>query len=112
ARQILDNLTRHGALEPMVVVIPNGNVDDYPTEVLDHVVPAVGQSYHITDDPERRAMVGLSLGGMRTMSLALTNPGEFSSFGVFAGFLFGMPAGVDAERVNAQTDLIRLYTGG
>ena len=112
ARQILDNLSRDGALEPMVVVMPNGNVDDYPTEVLDHVVPAVGQSYHISDDPDRRAMVGLSLGGMRTMSLALTNPGEFSSFGVFAGFLFGVPAGVDAEKVNAQTDLIRLYTGG
>lgn len=112
ARQMLDNLTRNGSAEPMVVVMPNGNVDDYPTEVLENVIPAVDEGYHISDDPDRRAMVGLSLGGMRTMSLALTHPGEFSFFGVFAGFLFEVPGEVDAAAVNAQTELIRLYTGG
>lgn len=112
AQQILDNLTNEGAAEPMVVVMPNGNVADYPAEVLQNVIPAVGHRYHISDDPDRRAMVGLSLGGLRTMSLALTHPGEFASFGVFAGFLFGVPADVDVAAVNAQTDLLRLYTGG
>jgi enterochelin esterase-like enzyme len=111
ARQILDNLTLEGAIEPMVVVMPNGNVGDYPAELLGNVIPAVEQQYHVSDDPAMRGITGLSLGAMRTLSLTLTNPGEFAYVGAFAGFLFGTPGNVDVEKVNAETELLRLYTG-
>jgi enterochelin esterase-like enzyme len=111
AKQIFDNLTRDGAIEPMVVVMPNGNVNNYPDELLGNVIPAVENAYNVTEDPDRRAIAGLSQGGMRTISLTLTHPGEFSHVGVFAGFLFGTPQGVDVAKVNAETDLLRLYTG-
>jgi enterochelin esterase-like enzyme len=111
ARQILDNLTRDGDVEPMVVVIPNGNVADYPAELLDNVIPAVDAQYHVSDDPADRAIAGLSLGGMRTLNLLLTRPGEFAYVGAFAGFLFGTPPNIDVDAVNAETELLRLYTG-
>ncbi len=111
ARQILDNLTLTGAMEEMVVVMPNGNVNNYPAELLDNVLPAVEGAYHVSDDPQQRAIAGLSLGGQRTMTLLLSNPGEFAYVGAFAGFLFGVPANVDVARVNAETELVRLYTG-
>ena len=111
ARQILDNLTLDGAMDEMVVVMPNGNVNNYPAELLGNVLPAVEAGYHVSHDPEQRAIAGLSLGGQRTMSLLLSNPGEFSQVGAFAGFLFGVPPTVDVAKVNAETELVRLYTG-
>jgi enterochelin esterase-like enzyme len=111
ARQIFDNLTLDGAIDEMVVVMPNGNVNNYPAELLDNVIPAIEGAYHVSDNPDERAIAGLSLGGQRTMNLALTHPGEFAYVGAFAGFLSGAPANVDVERVNAETELIRLYTG-
>ncbi|GHD43885.1 esterase [Mycetocola manganoxydans] len=111
ARQILDNLTLDGSIDPMVVVMPNGNVNNYPAELLDNVLPAVEGAYHVSDDPDQRAIAGLSLGGQRTMSLLLSNPGEFSQVGAFAGFLFGLPPNIDVAKVNAETELVRLYTG-
>ncbi|WP_210507642.1 esterase family protein [Naasia sp. SYSU D00057] len=111
AKQILDNLTVDGAIEPMVVVMPNGNVSDYPAELLGNVLPAVEGAYSVSEDPADRAIAGLSLGGMRTVDFVLRNPGEFADVGAFAGFLFGVPGGVDAEAVNAETRLLRLYTG-
>lgn len=111
ASQIFDNLTLDGAIEPMVVVMPNGNVNNYPAELLGNVLPAVEGAYHVSEDPDQRAIAGLSLGGQRTMSLLLTHPGEFSHVGAFAGFLFGVPPNVDVAKVNAETELVRLYTG-
>ncbi|AWB87635.1 esterase [Mycetocola zhujimingii] len=111
ARQILDNLTLDGAMEEMVVVIPNGNVNNYPAELLDNVLPAVEGAYNVSEDPAERAIAGLSLGGQRTMSLLLTNPGEFAYVGAFAAFLFSVPSDVDVAKVNAETELVRLYTG-
>lgn len=110
APQILDNLTRDGAIEPMVVVMPNGNVSDYPRELLDNVVPATDERYNVSSDPADRALAGLSAGGARTVSVLKAHPGEFAWIGTFAAG-FGGADGVDAEAINAGTELYRLYTG-
>jgi enterochelin esterase-like enzyme len=110
ARQILDNLSRDGAIEPMVVVMPNGNVGNYPRELLENVVPATEAAYNVTSDPARRALAGLSAGGARTVSVLKAHPGEFAWIGTFAAG-FGSTAGVDAAAINEGTQMYRLYTG-
>lgn len=110
ARQILDNLSLDGAIEPMVVVMPNGNVSNYPRELLENVVPVTEERYHVSSDPADRALAGLSAGGARTVSVLKAHPGEFAWIGTFAAG-FGGTAGVDAAAINAGTELYRLYTG-
>lgn len=109
-RQILDNLSLDGAIEPMVVVMPNGNVSDYPAELRENVVPATEQNYNISSNPDKRALAGLSAGGARTLSVLKSYPGEFASIGVFSAG-FGNGDDVDVEAINAGTDLFRLYIG-
>lgn len=110
ARQILDNLARDGSLEPMVVVMPNGNVNDYPAELRENVVPAAELNYNVSSDPHKRALAGLSAGAARTVSVLKAYPGEFGSIGMFSGG-FGSGDGVDVDAINAGTDLLRLYIG-
>ncbi|MDP3950483.1 esterase family protein [Microbacterium sp.] len=109
-RQILDNLFLDGAIEPMVVVMPNGNVNDYPKELLENVVPATEQNYNVSSDPHQRALAGLSAGGARTLSVMKAHPDQFSWIGVFSAG-FGSGNGVDVEAINANTDMIRFYIG-
>lgn len=110
ARQILDNLSIDGAIEPMVVVMPNGNVSNYPRELLENVIPVTEERYNISSDPLDRALAGLSAGGARTVSVLKAHPGEFAWIGTFAAG-FGGTAGVDAAAINSGTELYRLYTG-
>ena len=110
ARQILDNLSLDGAIEPMVVVMPNGNVSNYPRELLENVVPVTEERYNVSSDPAERALAGLSAGGARTVSVLKAHPGEFAWIGTFAAG-FGGTAGVDAAAINAGTELYRIYTG-
>ncbi|WP_347976988.1 alpha/beta hydrolase-fold protein [Microbacterium sp. ProA8] len=110
ARQILDNLSLDGAIEPMVVVMPNGNVSNYPRELLENVVPVTEERYNVSSDPLDRALAGLSAGGARTVSVLKAHPGEFAWIGTFAAG-FGGTAGVDAAAINAGTELYRIYTG-
>ncbi|MBM7503968.1 alpha/beta hydrolase-fold protein [Agromyces aurantiacus] len=110
ARQILDNLALDGATEPMVVVMPNGNVSNFNAEILDNVLPAVEAGYHISSDPARRAMAGLSAGGARTAGMVKAYPGAFSQIGLFSAG-FGSTSGIDVAAINAGTDLLRMYVG-
>lgn len=110
APQILDNLYRQGQIEPMVVVMPNGNASNYQSELLDNVMPALAASYHVTDDPQQQAIAGLSMGGMNSLVTWLTHPGEFAYVAAFSGGLFWTPP-FDAAAVNAGTTLARIYVG-
>ncbi|MFJ6651354.1 alpha/beta hydrolase [Microbacterium sp. NPDC091313] len=111
APQILDNLRRAGQLEDMVVVMPNGNSSNFQKEILENVIPAVQNGYNVTSNPDRRANAGLSMGAMNTLGLLLARPDQFAYVGAFSGFLFSTPSTVDVAAVNAETELIRLYTG-
>lgn len=111
SKQIFDNLTIQGDMEPMVVVMGNGNVSNVEKELLRNIVPAARQSYNISHDPARQALAGLSLGGYQSLSTLFDHPGEFAYVGSFAGFVFGSAGGVDDEAINEGTKLLRLYTG-
>lgn len=110
AKQILDNLTRDGETEPMIVVMPNGNVSNFNAEILGSLLPAAEASYRISTDPSQRAMAGLSAGGARTAGMLKANPGAFAYIGLFSAG-FGSTAGIDVTAINEGTELLRMYIG-
>ncbi|MGW4940404.1 alpha/beta hydrolase-fold protein [Actinoplanes sp. NPDC004185] len=115
AKQILDNEFLDGSLVPMVVVMGNGNVPDFPMELLENIVPAARAGYHISGDPAQQALAGLSMGGFQTFDVLKTHPGEFAYIGTFsAGISFSPtadPTGYDPTAINNGTKLLRIYTG-
>ncbi|UBU09451.1 alpha/beta hydrolase [Nonomuraea gerenzanensis] len=110
AKQILDHHFLDGNLEPMVVVMGNGNVPDFNKELLENLVPAARARYHVSDDPSQQALAGLSMGGGQTFGVLKAFPGRFAYVAAFSAG-FGSGAGVDAAAINSGTKLLRLYVG-
>ncbi len=110
AKQILDNQFLDGDLEPMVVVMGNGNVSNFTTELLENIVPAARARYNVSDDPARQALAGLSMGGGQTYQVLKSHPGKFAYIGTFSAG-FGSTTGVDVAAINDGTKLLRVYTG-
>lgn len=111
AKNILDNHFLDGNLEPMVVVMSNGNVDDFTTELLENIAPAAESQFHVSDDPAQRALAGLSMGGGQTMSVLTGEPGEFAYIGTFSAGYSGEASDLDVAAINEGTTLLRLYNG-
>ena len=110
-KQILDNLTVDGDIEPMVVVMGDGNTGDARAEVLENILPAAEGAFNISDEPADRAVAGIGRGGSQSLELLLTAPGEFSKVGSFSGRLAADVSSAQAAQINAATDLVRLYVG-
>jgi enterochelin esterase-like enzyme len=110
AKQILDNLSVQGRLEPMVVVMGDGNVSDFRGE-LKRIMEVVRRDFNLAQDPAHQALAGVSTGGTLTVKTALSYPGEFAYVGSFSGLFSDDVSTVDAQAVNAGTTLLRLYTG-
>lgn len=110
AVQILDNLIAENRCEPMIVVMPNGNVELAATPGQDpanpgqkpfgnnaksmlggiesafmkEVVGYVDSNYRTINDKSHRAIAGLSLGGLHTLFISLNNPDKFDYIGLFS----------------------------
>jgi S-formylglutathione hydrolase FrmB len=77
----------------------HGNIETYLTED----VPAfVVDRFGASDDPERWAIGGASMGGMCAMMLALRHPDRFRTFADFSGFVG--PRSGDTNRVEETVD--------
>lgn len=109
--QILDNLAVEGELEPMVVVMGDGDSVDARAEVIDNIVPAAREAFNISDEPADQAIAGIGRGASQALDLLLTDTGEFSKVGSFSGSLSGTVSETQAAQINASTDLIRVYVG-
>ncbi|WP_169980231.1 esterase family protein [Microbispora sp. H10836] len=108
ARQILDNLSAQGSMEPMVVVIGDGAADD---KELKDLRKAVGDAYRVLRDPAHQAIAGVSEGGTQALRAALTKPNDFAYAGSFSGLLTDGADRPDAKAINRDLKLLRLYTG-
>jgi enterochelin esterase-like enzyme/chitodextrinase len=109
--QILDNLTVDGDIEPMVVVMGDGDSTNARAEVLDNILPAAETAFNVSSDPADRAIAGIGRGASQALKLLLTDPGKFSKVGSFSGSLDSAVTPAQATQINATTDLIRLYVG-
>ena len=100
---ILDNLYAQGKIEPMIVIMPNGRAmkDDRATgnimaadkiqafalfenDLLNDLIPNVGQKYPVYTDREHRAIAGLSMGGGQSLNFGLGNLDKFAWIGAFS----------------------------
>ena len=63
--------------------------DPFAKDFMQDVVPYVEQHYRVVADAGHRALAGLSMGGIQTLNIGLTNPGFFSYIGVFSSGWFG-----------------------
>lgn len=101
---IMDNLIAEGKATPMIVVMDNGNIENFrllpgenPNEgrrkfgadfsaiLLNEIIPHIESSYRVLADRENRAMAGLSWGGLQTFNITLNNIDKFSYIGGFSG---------------------------
>ncbi|MEU4657642.1 alpha/beta hydrolase-fold protein [Streptomyces sp. NPDC023723] len=94
---ILDNLINNGAVQPMVVVMPNAtgyassSQDQlHRTDLIERVIPWVEAHYNVSTEASDRAYSGLSAGGMRTSYLLLNNTEQFGYYGMMSA---GLPPG-------------------
>ncbi len=108
AKQIFDNLSAQGSMEPMVVVISGGGGAD--DKELKDLRKAAADRYHVLRDPAHQAIAGVSEGGTRALRAALTDPGHFAYVGSFSGLADSVSQS-DAKAINRGVKLVRLYTG-
>jgi enterochelin esterase-like enzyme len=109
---ILDNLVADGKTVPMIVVMPNGHVDqtppqigrittasgqpplrgefvDFPREFVADLMPSVETHYRTSTDRAHRAIAGLSMGGRQALDVAFAHLDRFSAIGVFSSGILG-----------------------
>ncbi len=97
ANFIMDNLLAEGRVKPMIIAIPNNQVihrnhpdhsaltfDLFEKELRQHVIPLVDSSYSTVQNPQGRALAGLSMGGRHTMIVGLNSLDLFASFGILS----------------------------
>ncbi len=99
ANLILDSLLAQGKIKPMVVVMPLGygniqfvlghsnwntptaiteNTDLYSKALLTEVLPRVESEYRVSKKRDDRAIAGLSMGGLESLSIGLNNTDKFA----------------------------------
>lgn len=112
AIQILDNMIASGAAEPMIVVMPNGNIDlqaapgesplgmTTPVAKLPHwmdgtfesvfpeIVEFIDANYRTRTDKASRAVAGLSMGGFNSLHLSKDYPDMFDYVGLFSAAIW------------------------
>jgi len=92
---ILDKLIAEGKAKRMIVVMPDGYVDDFrvpsgalpdlmTADMLQGVIPYIEANYSVSKDPKDRAIAGLSRGGGQTFELVRAAPGTFGNVGIFS----------------------------
>jgi enterochelin esterase family protein len=99
---ILDNLIAKGHLPPLVAVfLDNPTRDSRETEFACHqpyadfiareAVPWIRKSYHVTRDPARTAVGGLSFGGLAATYIGLRHPNIFGNVIAQSGSFWWKP---------------------
>ena len=107
--QIMDNLIAQGKAKPMIVVMPNGNpgqsaaFTDAPARdasaqvsfadmgrglfeesLVKDIIPYIENHYRVQVAKNNRAVAGLSMGGMQTLTLSGKYPDKFGYIGVMS----------------------------
>ena len=83
ANLIADNLIAQGKANPMIIVMPYGNVrpkpmQDFTPDVINDVIPFVEANYPVLTESKNRAVAGFSVGGGQTLNIGLTNTDKFA----------------------------------
>lgn len=125
ANIILDNLLADGKAVPMIVVIPDGNIqkpgmraggyndeamDAFKEEYFENVIPFIERNYRVKTGAANRAIAGLSMGGGQAFYTGLRNTEKFAYVGVFSTGLFGGIARPDASPFDPEAVIPGILT--
>ena len=132
ANLILDNLIASGKAKPMIVLMIDGHphgmvsweggpekrdaaMEAFRHELLDDAIPLVEQHYLVSKDPSHRALAGLSMGGMHTLTVGLTGGYPFTYLGAFSAApptdTYLKPILDNAEQANGKIKLLWISIG-
>lgn len=83
AQFIADNLMAQGKAEPMIIVMPYGNVRPHPMadftkDMIYDIIPFVEAHYPVMADSGHRAIAGFSVGGGQTLNIGLSYADKFA----------------------------------
>lgn len=133
ATQILDNMIARGEVEPMIVVMPNGNVDmtaapgesewgfRAPTTALPStmngayeesfpdIVKYVDSHYRTRAEKSGRAVAGLSMGGFHSKFISQEYPDMFDYVGLFSAAMIPKKGEVSEVYRNVDEKLARQF---
>jgi enterochelin esterase-like enzyme len=130
---ILDNLIAEKKAKPMLVVMPDGNVDMpgfgenslkmFEAELKQCIIPFVEKNYRAETDSKNRALAGLSMGGIQTLYVGVNNTQLFSYLGVFSsGWIIPMLSTIadaqydfmkkNVDKINSSINLFWISVGG
>jgi enterochelin esterase-like enzyme len=103
ANLIMDNLIVEGKIKPFIIVMTYGMTNDvrigglrnfkiepFQTVLIDELIPYIDANFRTLSDRDHRAMAGLSMGGMETKTITLSNLDKFAYIGLFSGGTFSM----------------------
>ena len=118
--QIMDNLIARGKAEPMIVVLPNGNVSQqaapgegirgyYKPQFMEpgtmdgtfeatfkDIMNFVENRYRVKKEKKYRAVAGLSMGGFHSLHISRYYPDTFDYMGLFS------PAILPAQKTDSE----------
>jgi S-formylglutathione hydrolase FrmB len=114
---ILDNMLAEGKIKPMIAVMESSSVPGpasagrgpgmgapgggaYGQLVINDLIPWIDSHFRTLADKDHRGMVGPSMGGMVTASIAMANLDKFSYIGLFSG---GAASGFGPNRSPSTT---------
>ncbi|HEX2993755.1 MAG TPA: alpha/beta hydrolase-fold protein [Anaerolineales bacterium] len=124
ANLIADNLLADGKIEPMLIVMPYGQLNThvvleraldadfqkkYEEQILTEIIPYIEQTFRAAPDAQHRAIAGLSMGGFQASIIGMNHPETFSTVGMWSSAFFGDPSTLLAGLVAAPDDLKRSF---
>lgn len=81
---IMDNLIAKGEAKAMLIVMADGNTNDFESELLNDCIPFVENNFRVKANRESRALAGLSMGGIHTLNVGIPHLELFAYLGVFS----------------------------
>ncbi|WP_241720224.1 alpha/beta hydrolase, partial [Cronobacter sakazakii] len=140
--QMMDNLLAEGKIKPMLVVIPDTETDIadavpenfppaerrkdfYPInaraadkELMNDIIPLIGQRFNVRQDAQGRALAGLSQGGYQALVSGMTHLQSFGWLASLSGVTTATVPNDDvtkqlsrADEVNSQLRNFTLVVG-
>jgi enterochelin esterase-like enzyme len=120
ANIIADNLLADGKIEPLIIVMPYGQLNcavtgseafavdfqqKFESQLLSEIIPFVENTYRIVPDSRHRAVAGVSMGGMQAALIGLNHPETFSTIALWSSAIFDDPSVLLARLAAAPENL-------
>ena len=121
ANFIADNLLADGKIQPLIIVMPYGQLNSdvttdeafaadfqqkFEEQLLTEIIPSIEATYRVIPEARHRAMAGLSMGGgMQAAFIGLNHPETFSTIAMWSSAIFDDSSVLLARLVAAPENL-------